>query len=286
MPANKVTSLSGYVERVREYRQFWRRPEHKELWFRGEEQKHETFLLPKLYRPVKGRTMKPVPEILEIENDLYEEFQHSGFQLSNEKIEDEDWDWYFLMEHHGAPTRLLDWSDGALMALHFALWPRERKETIEADPLVYVLEPDRLQDQLKACPEIELAKERWKSYAQKNSSEQLAEHEWERLYLPGDEEDTKDDLYPPNAPLLLEFPHITRRVAAQRSRFIVFGTDPSWLSREYEKPDSPIKIITIEASAISTIRAELRDCGVTESVIFPDLDGLGREMAQVWEGRK
>ena len=108
MPANKVTSLSGYVERVREYRQFWRRPEHKELWFRGEEQKHETFLLPKLYRPVKGRTMKPVPEILEIENDLYEEFQHSGFQLSNEKIEDEDWDWYFLMEHHGAPTHLLD----------------------------------------------------------------------------------------------------------------------------------------------------------------------------------
>jgi len=33
------------------------------------------------------------------------------------------WEWYFLMQHYGAPTRLLDWSDGALVlvALYFAL---------------------------------------------------------------------------------------------------------------------------------------------------------------------
>jgi hypothetical protein len=34
------------------------------------------------------------------------------------------------------------------------------------------------------------------------------------------------------------------------------------------------------------MRIELRECGVTESVIFPDLDGLGREIKQVWEDRK
>jgi len=37
---------------------------------------------------------------------------------------------------------------------------------------------------------------------------------------------------------------------------------------------------------ILKMRIELRECGVTESVIFPDLDGLGREMKQVWEDRK
>jgi hypothetical protein len=31
---------------------------------------------------------------------------------------------------------------------------------------------------------------------------------------------------------------------------------------------------------------ELRDSGVTESVIYPDLDGLGREMKQLWEELK
>lgn len=291
----EITSMSGYIEQVRDIRQFWRLPDYKELWFRGEDEQYQTTLRPKLYRPPKTRAMKPVPDLLNIENVLYEDFQRCGFQLSNEKIEDEDWDWYFLMQHHGAPTRLLDWSDGALMALHFAVWPRENKaKDNPSDAFVYVLEPYRLGDLLKQLPEIEITKDQWKTFAAKRPWEQFAEDEWERAYLPADEEDLKE-LAIPNAPLLVEFPHITRRVAAQRSRLMLFGTDPGWLSsqfstpdsaNQFSKPDSPIKVLVIEGQAITAIRAELRDCGVTESVIFPDLDGLGREMAQVWEDRK
>ncbi|MGC1297990.1 MAG: hypothetical protein WA869_23405 [Alloacidobacterium sp.] len=90
----------------------------------------------------------------------------------------------------------------------------------------------------------------------------------------------------PRVPLLLDFPHITRRVAAHRSRFMVFGTEPepSWLFAELEKADS-LKLITIEPGSIFRIRIELRE-SLAESVIFPDLDGLGREMNQLWEERK
>ena len=90
----------------------------------------------------------------------------------------------------------------------------------------------------------------------------------------------------PKAPLLLEFPHITRRVAAQRSRFIVFGLEWNWLSEHSKRADSLVKIITIEANSVPAIKIELRDTGLTESVIFPDLDGLGREINQAWEDRK
>lgn len=58
---------------------------------------------------------------------------------------------------------------------------------------------------------------------------------------------------------------------------MIFGTDPKWLSRLLQRDDSRIAKITIDASAIRAVRHELRDAGITESVIFPDLDGLGGE---------
>lgn len=228
--------------------------------------------------------MKSVPELLDIENDLYEDFRRCAIQLREEKISDDDWDWdsYFLMQHHNAPARLLDWSDGALMALHFAV--RNKTDDDREDPIIYVLEPYRLLDKLKALPDTEIAKQQWKDYVEKNPSEELSPDEWEDAYLPDNEED-RAELPTPRLPLLLDFSHITRRVAAQRSRFIVFGTEPDWLAEEFRKPESTIRAITIDASFTRKIRVELRDSGITESVIYPDLDGLGREMKQLWDDR-
>lgn len=150
MSDHKVTSLSDFIKRMEEFRERWRVGEDKELWFRGESEKYSTFLRPKLYRPRKGLDLKPVPELLKIEMDLYEHFQRCAYQLLNENIPDEyySWDSYFLMQNHGAPTRLLDWSDGALIALHFAVRNKIKDEQSPKDPLVYVLEPDRLKDKI------------------------------------------------------------------------------------------------------------------------------------------
>jgi len=281
-----VDCLGRFIDRVSKLRATWGLPKHKELWFRGEGRDYgNTSLRPELYRPAKlGLPLKPIWKLLSIENDLHDEFQRNAVERSDEKTSNDDWDWdsYFLMQHHDGPTRLLDWSDGALMALHFAL--RNKKDDNE-DARVYVLEAYRLSEQLKQLPDVKIAEEAWKSYVAKHSFDGLDEDSWEDSYLPSSDEAIAE-VNVPRPPLILDFPLITRRIAAQRSRFIVFGTEPSWLFDEFNKTDSTIKVIEIAAGARSKIRQELRDCGVTESVIYPDLDGLGREMRQLWEDRR
>src|SRR5580700_10318830 len=168
MPDGKITKLSEFIEKVRDDRESWGTKPFKELWFRGENKKHPSDLRPKLYRPRENKALKSMPDILEIENRLYEAFQHCGVQLCDQRIEGEewDWDWYFLMQHHGAPTRILDWSDGALNGLHFALRNAELLPTDNAE--VYVLQPYLLLDHIKSLPDYEATQQKWTVFVREN----------------------------------------------------------------------------------------------------------------------
>ena len=285
----KVTSLGCFLRRVQECRSHWRIREHKEIWFRGVGKKHDaTLLRPELYRPRANKSLRQISDLLDIENELYEEFQRCVDQFRNEALDREYWDWdsYFLLQHHGGATRLLDWSDGALMAVHFAI--RDPSGNDDEDAYIYVLDPDGLNERLKAMHGESGLEARWCAYVKDSQSKgttDIKEDEWEDAFLPSDKEDrAKFEI--PMAPLVLNFPHITRRVAAQRSRFIVLGTDYEFLANEFRREDSAMKQIVIDGAFRRQLRRELRDSGITESVIYPDLDGVGREMKQLWQARK
>jgi hypothetical protein len=286
MSGQSANSLSRYLTAVAGVRKRWDVPKSKELWFRAEDSKHkETRLQPGLYRPAKSGIRKPIRSLLRIENDLYQEFERCASQLSDARLSSHDWEWdcYFLMQHHGVPTRLLDWTDSALIALHFAI--RDKLIPAKSGAVVYALDPYWLLSELDEDPDRVNAKSRWATYAESDTS--VESRDWDRLYLPADEEDFENKLLEtPEIPALFDSPHVSRRIAAQRSRFMIFGTDLAWLSNRLGKKTARLDSITIPGNAISRIRQELRDAGMTESVVFPDLDGLGRELKQMWRMRR
>ena len=140
-----VSSVQQFVKVVSNQSRAWQKNTWDERtesswlpWFRGEEQANwPTALKPKLYR-----TKYKLKEVLRQEQDLRLEFRRRGSQFIGDGRPTDHWEWYFLMQHYGVPTRLLDWSDGALVALYFALKPiSDEKGSRQDDAAVYMLDP-------------------------------------------------------------------------------------------------------------------------------------------------
>lgn len=189
----------------------------------------------------------------------------------------DEWEWYFLMQHYGGPTRLLDFSEGSLLALHFAVrqFPRAR-----GDAVVHVVDPvwlrDRLTNQSRNYDQVEKT---WTNFCKENVD--INAKQWEQIYLPQGA-DVRSEIPLPHLPIMWEPVHITRRFGAQRSQFLVFGSEPRWLADLASDSGSRVSVIIIPQQSIPTMKSQLRSAGITESVIFPDLDGLGRELDQLW----
>ncbi len=288
MKQETANTIGEVTSIVAEARLEWKLKPNEEIWFRGEDAKHlPSTLQPKLYRDLSTIKSLVPKKILRDEVDLHEEFERCGAQLYEHDDVDK-WDWYFLMQHHGSPTRLLDWSDGGLMGVHFAV-----SGDLESTKggLIYLLNPYHLLDVIDELPEIRSHAKAWAAYRRaRRKKHKYWPSEWANVYIPGNHSLTSSRSARghrierpslPNPPLVLDFPHLTRRVAAQRSRFMVYGRDKDWLVRWANETCSPIWRISIPASKIIDFRVQLRDAGVTESVIFPDLDGLGRELNQL-----
>jgi hypothetical protein len=224
-----------------------------------------TALQPKLYRNAVDSK-----KILDHEQEMRVEFRRRGTQLTNERQPVDKWEWYFLMQHYGAPTRLLDWSDAALVGLHFAVWPRCGKHDATADAAVYMLDPWWLNERaFKAAMPV----------AENYQSVGPALPDWDEAkpYLPDEFDNEQLGLA---CPLAIDPSHFSRRIAAQRSRFTIFGRDKDGL-KAVANSLGETRLVQFEVSrdAIPAIKKDLRLAGISEETIFPDLEGLGRELS-------
>jgi hypothetical protein len=73
---------------------------------------------------------------------IYQRFRQSAAAfLPHAQLD--DWDWMLYMRHYGVKTRLLDWTESALVGLYFAVANQSRHNV---DGVVWCLDPYRLNE--------------------------------------------------------------------------------------------------------------------------------------------
>ncbi|MCU1232240.1 MAG: hypothetical protein JWP63_207, partial [Candidatus Solibacter sp.] len=124
-----MAEFAEWVEQI--LQRFTKREGYEAPWFRGSGDSRYK-LTPGLYRTTEGRERFA-------DDELRSEFSRKALPLVAGRVPRDQWEWYFLMQHYRAPTRLLDWTDAALVALYFALTSRPSHPGVR--PAVWALNP-------------------------------------------------------------------------------------------------------------------------------------------------
>lgn len=245
-----VNTIEEFISRVRVLHDKW---DQRELWFRGVPSSRLT-LRPSLYREPRP-TSEPLARRREDEARI--EFSRRSRALAPDRNPIDDLEWYILMRHHEVPTRLLDWTEAALVALYFAVRiSNHENSSAPSNAAVWVLDPQWLN----------------KTVTGKSNFVIPTDPAIQR-YLPPPRARKKMGL----PPLAILPPYLITQMYTQRSVFTIHGAPHGFGSIRGKL--RLVKLV-IRHSGLEQIQDDLDSCGVNEATVFPTLSGLGREVTE------
>lgn len=221
--------MKNKIEKVQDLVDLVDRIEQKGFLYRGQS-KHEYGLTPSLGRYAGKAKERDFDLDFKCEHALSifqsELPEYYGKQLNSEM------ELLALAQHHGLPTKLIDWSLSPLIALYFAV-----EKNLSQDAALFVLDTNK------------------------------AELKWfhDRNYQHQKEDELDSFIYMPR--------HVTPRLKSQQGVFTYH--------KNYQKDQGSLEFITkyiIPGKDVSSIRFQLLCLGITEKVIYSDLDGFCRDL--------
>ena len=253
-------NLPEYLKLIEEFQ----RGSRNALWYRGCG-KDDYPLIPSLYR---HPSRKKLEDFVELERQLMARFRQRSIPYHTRDLRD-PWETLFFMQHYGVPTRLLDWTENPLIALHFALMSapynkpkRNIRPRYKNAAAVWVLDP-------LACNRCALSHISYKGGPLAPGDEAL------KGYSPLATSTSMGKF-----PVALYGAHNSSRIVAQQGVFVIFGQERTKMQQILGTNDfteRELIKVTIPPPRIHSMRASLLQHGITESLVFPGLEGLARE---------
>jgi hypothetical protein len=173
---------------------------------------------------------------------------------------DSIWHWLALAQHHGLPTRLVDWTYSPFVALHFAT---AHPATYGNDGIVWCVNFVRAHELLPR----ELRRLLEREHSDALTVEMLSEFESLSAF---------DSLAREPFVAFIEPPSLDDRILNQFALFSIVS-DPAmglddWLARHSDL----VRRVAIPAELKWEIRDKLDQANINERTLFPGLDGLSR----------
>ncbi len=183
---------------------------------------------------------------------------------------DSVWNWLAVAQHHGLPTRLLDWTYSPYVALHFAT---EELEKYHLDGVIWCVDYVRTN---------QLLPERLKRLLQEESADVFTA---EMLRRAAGTLADFDRLAEEEFVVFFEPPSLDDRIVNQFALFSLMSSLSVRLDQWLAAHSDCYRRIIIPASLKWEVRDKLDQANITERVLFPGLDGLSRWLKRYYSPR-
>ena len=271
--ARRISHVNTQFERLSEFvdwfvgLQFERERVGEGHWFRGHPDKGLELRPGALRQPLVGLDAEaggdaadaPELKLERIEQEINQQFRREAASLLPERLDPVDL--YLLAQHHGLPTRLLDWTTNGLAALFFTAVERP-----DCDGEVIVTTPSwRLTTADESDPRAELL--RGVPFPQRHPQVARAVG-----YLFGEAERPEHALILPVLPELR-----SRRMLQQGACFTLHLPGTGAIE------EGAVMRCAVPSERKDELVRSLRTLGINWSTLFPDLDHLCLELRSRWQ---
>jgi len=194
-----------------------------------------------------------------LEQSLLRNFRKYAHARASNGV-DSIWHWLALAQHHGLPTRLVDWTYSPFVALHFAT---AQPETYGHDGLVwcvnFIKAHQLLPKQLRKLLEQE--------HSDALTVEMLSRFESLHAF---------DSLARDTFVAFIEPPSLDDRILNQFAIFSIVSNPGVGLDDWLRQHPDLVRRVVIPAELKWEVRDKLDQANINERTLFPGLDGLSR----------